>query len=111
MSAQKTLDLVRAAKQGDRELDGRIFWLLNPDTECVLFTRTRVVTDEHVPYYTTSIDAALKLVGEQDGGNLAGFLHAAMFQRCIGDISDDGIALVICNLALEQAMALGRLEE
>ena len=112
--AQEILELLRKAPTGDRQLDGRIFVLLNPDTECVLFIKsgmeiTRVVVDEHVPRYTASIDAALELVGEQEGGNKAGFLQAAMFQRCIGDIPDGRLALAVCERALERAMAMGRL--
>ena len=53
------------------------------------------------PHYTTSLDAALTLVREQEGSNLAGFLHAVFSQQRIGDIPDKKIALAVCIKALK----------
>lgn len=99
---EQVLELVCAAERGSRELDGRIFLLSNPDTTCVIITRVGwVVVDEHVPRYTTSIDAALKLASPRpSGGNLAGFLHACMWQSGLGDIPDERMALAICERVL-----------
>lgn len=52
------------------------------------------------PSPTESLDDAVALVREQEGSNLAGFLHAVFFQRRIGDISDKKLALAVCIKAL-----------
>ena len=53
---------LREAREGSRKLDGILFLLNDPATECVLVTKdNKVIVDQHVPEYTTSIDAALTL--------------------------------------------------
>jgi len=84
--------------EGSRELDLEIVEVCNVDTGGYSFLPRRF-------HYTTSIDAALTLVPETTGGNKAGFLHATMYQRCVGDIDDNRIALALCIASLKARSA------
>lgn len=111
---------LEAADSGSRGLDGRIFIVLGNDpyewaerenykrslkeiVEREGYDSISEVGWDHwgVPYYTTSLDAALSLVPRRRGGNVAGFLYAAMFQLSIGDIPDNKLALTVCIRALK----------
>ena len=89
---------LEAAEKGSRKLDEMVWEAVGSPER--LYLR----------FFTTSIDAAMKLVPDHPGGNKAGFLHAAMYQTSMGDIPDHRIALAICVRALEarQEMNEGR---
>lgn len=97
---------LEAATEWSSELDRRIYKVVFRDRQSP-FEERRLTTDmEYVPSYTNGLDAALTLVPKCPGSNKAGFLQAAMYQMCIGDITDARLALVVCIAALRARQAM-----
>ena len=100
---------LEAAEGGSRELDAEIARIVGarhgPLERVNYEDRAIEIHDEIAQYYTTSLDAALTLVPKEDGGNEASFISAVLWQRHIGDIPKERIALAICIAALKARLA------
>lgn len=98
---------LEAATEGSRELSDECLlamgWTYKPDW-CGHAWRSpdeSWVGFDKRPDPTRNVQDAIDwMVPDQVGGNKAGFLHAAMYQQSIGDISDKQIPLVVCAKAL-----------
>ena len=110
---ERLIKLLRDAKAGSRELDLQIALYRGFEGNGFAGPLAQAMKDypsDHesiakwkgIPLWTTSVDAVLTIAPPSKYSNLAGFLASACFQRCIGDISDERLALCMCIYILER---------
>lgn len=96
-------DLTRGP--GSRELSNRVLVALGFKLSLTAMNGEVIPVGLPLPDPSRNLQDAVDLVPEEQGTNKAAFIHAAFWQRRIGDIPDDALARFAC-IALIKARSL-----
>lgn len=108
---KELLARLRRAPCGDRVMDVWVHFTFRMPSTHQFDAFMKHPDENQVPHYTSSLDAALTLFVSDYGANKAAFLHAVMWQRFMGQIPDERLALVCVTRMLEEALRAVALKE